>query len=220
MAHASWTRLTLGALIVVVGGGAAYAQAADARALTDWRAYRGIGVPAQWTIRDGLITHTRGGGDLISVESFGNVEITFDWKISPRGNSGVIYRVEEQLGASFQSGPEYQIVDNAGHPDGRSPLTSAASMYGLYAPSRDVTRPAGEWNAGKIVLNGDLVEHWLNGEKVLGAQTGTADWKARVASTKFADWPAFGTLPAGHIVLQDHGDAVEYRNFSVRELRQ
>lgn len=195
-----------------------YAQAADVQSIDEWRAYRGTALPPEWTIRDGVITHTPGGGDLISVESFANVEIAFDWKISPGGNSGVFYRVDEQYGASFQSGPEYQILDNSGHPDGRLPVTAAASLYGIYPPTRDATRPVGEWNAARIVLRGDHVEHWLNGENVLSIEIGSPDWNARIPGTKFADWPAFGVLPEGHIVLQDHGSPVEYRNFTVRAL--
>lgn len=198
--------------------GVGYAQPSGAQPITEWRAYGGVGVPNEWTIGDEVLNHTPGGGDLISVESFANVEITFDWKISPGGNSGVFYRVDEQYGASFQSGPEYQILDNAGHADGRSGISSAASVYGLYAPSSDATRPVGEWNSARIVLLGNHVEHWLNGEKVLSFELGSVDWKTRVAGSKFADWPAFGTLPTGHIVLQDHGNAVEYRNFMVLKL--
>lgn len=215
MARPNCIAFALAAALALCSG---YAQAADLRPITEWRAYHGTGLPPEWTISDGLITHTPGGGDLISVELFGNVEIMFDWKISPGGNSGVLYRVDEQYGAAFQSGPEYQILDNAGHPDGQLPISSAASVYGLYAPAHDATRPVGAFNAARIVLRGNHVEHWLNGEKVLSFEIGSLDWTARLPGTKFADWPAFGILPAGHIVLQDHGDPVEYRNFMVRTL--
>ena len=141
--------------------------AESARPLTEWRAYGGGGMPATWSIMDGVITHTPGGGDLISVETFADFEFDFDWKIAPGGNSGIMYHVDEQFGAPYQSGPEYQILDNAGHSDGKSPLTSAASCYGLYAPAADLTRPVGEWNTGRIVVDGAHVEHWLNGTKVL-----------------------------------------------------
>lgn len=209
----------LAALLSLFGAtGMSLAQFNDARPITEWRAYGGTRIPQEWSISDGVITHTPGGGDLISVESFADVEITFDWKISPGGNSGVIYRVDEQYGGAFQSGPEYQILDNTGHADGKVAISSAASVYGLYAPAHDATRPVGEWNSARIVLQGNHVEHWLNGENVLSFEIGSADWRTRVAGSKFADWPAFGALPAGHIVLQDHGNAVEYRNIMVRTL--
>ena len=211
--------LTLSAFLALASGGViGSAQSADKRPIDEWRAYGGTGIPAEWMIEDGLIRHSPGGGDLISVESFGNVEVTFDWKISPGGNSGVIYRVDESYGASFQSGPEYQILDNAGHSDGQSPMTSAASVYGLSAPTRDATRPVGEWNSARIILQGSHFEHWLNGEKMTSVDVGSTDWKTRVGRSKFAGWPAFGVLPEGHIVLQDHGSPVEYRNFMVQTL--
>lgn len=198
---------------------AAPALAAEsARPLTAWRAYGGTGMPATWSIAGGVITHTPGGGDLISVETFASFEFAFDWKIAPGGNSGIMYRVDEQFGAPYQSGPEYQILDNAGHSDGNSPLTSAASCYGLYAPAADLTKPAGEWNTGKIVVDGAHVEHWLNGTKVLDYDLGSADWKARVAASSFAAWPHYGALPSGHIDLQDHGAEVAFRNLTIRPL--
>lgn len=194
------------------------ALAQDAQPITAWRAYGGTGLPATWTIADGIISHVAGGGDLISVDSFRNFELSFDWRISVGGNSGVMFRADEKYGASFQSGPEYQIIDNVGHADGLVPTTSAASDYGLYAPSSDLTKPVGEWNAAKIVVSGSHVEHWLNGEMVLTYELGSPDWKARVAASKFAAWPAYGTLAEGHIVLQDHESAVEFRNVTIRRL--
>lgn len=203
--------------VMAVASNTSYAQS-EAQLITEWRAYRGAGIPPQWTIADGVISHAPGGGDLISVESFDNFELSFEWKISPGGNSGVMYRVDERYGASFQSGPEYQILDNGGHSDGRVLATTAASVPFLYAPSRDATLPVGEWNAARIIVQGNHVEHWLNGEMVVSVEIGSADWNARVAASKFGAWAAFGTLPAGHIVLQDHGNSVEYRNVMVRKL--
>jgi hypothetical protein len=193
-------------------------SADDSSPLIAWRAYGGTGMPQQWSIAEGVISHSPGGGDLISIDAYRNFELTFDWRISPGGNSGVMYRVDERYGAPYQSGPEYQILDNAGHPDGQSPLTSAASVYGLYAPSADITRPVGEWNAARIVVDGTHVEHWLNGHMVVSYELGSPDWQSRVATSKFAAWPAYGTLPVGHIVLQDHGAAVDYRDIAIRRL--
>jgi hypothetical protein len=218
MRHVIWMAITAVASIALAGSIAGCGQSGDAQPITEWRAYRGTGVPPEWIISDGVISHTPGGGDLISVETFANFELTFEWKITPGGNSGVIYRVDEQFGASFQSGPEYQILDNAGHTDGLSPMTSAASVPALYPPSRDATRPVGEWNTAKIVIAGNRGEHWLNGEQVVTFEIGSPDWVSRVAASKFAAWPAFGTLTEGHIVLQDHGNPLEYRNVMVRRL--
>jgi hypothetical protein len=211
-------RVAAMAVIAMLSVAPALAEDAGFRPLTEWRAWRGTGLPPQWTIGNGVIEHQPGGGDLVSVGIFHNFELSFDWRISTGGNSGVIYRSSEDFPAPYQTGAEYQILDNAGHADGKSPLTSAASNYGLYAPSADLTRPVGEWNAARIIVDGNHVEHWLNGTKVLDYEIGSPDWKQRVAQSKFAAWPEYGTVATGHIDLQDHGNAVAYRNVMIKML--
>jgi len=131
----------------------------------------------------------------------------------------VMYRVSEEGEASYHTGPEVQILDNHGHRDGKSPLTSAGSCYGLYAPSKDVTRPVGSWNEMRLVVKGNHVEHWLNGDKVVEYELFSPDWNARVAGSKFKEWPQFGRIPRGHIALQEHGNRVEFRNIKIRPLK-
>src|SRR5690606_39644101 len=109
--------------------------------------------------------------------------------------------------------------DLAGHADGRSPLTSAGANYGLHPAPRGVVRPAGEWNEARIVADGARVEHWLNGVKIVEYELGSPDWAARVAASKFAEWPAYGQARRGHIGLQDHGDPVWFRNVKIRSIR-
>ena len=208
----------LAALLLL--GSPALAQEADAqgyRPLTEWRAYKGTGIPAQWTIDGTTIQHTPGGGDLVSTEEFQNFDLQFEWQIAPGGNSGVMYRVSEDYPAPYQTGPEYQILDNAsadGHDD---PLQTAAGCYGLYAPAA-AAKPAGEWNSARIIVDGNHVEHWLNGQKVVEYDIGSPDWQARIARSKFTAWPEYATLPGGHIDLQDHGSAVAYRNVRIKIL--
>ena len=203
----------------LVGAVPAGAAESGFRPLAAWRSYGSAGpVPPTWVIADGVIEHVPGGGDLISVEAFGSFELDFDWRISQGGNSGVMYRVGEGPGAPYETGPEYQILDNAGHADGANPRTSAASCYGLYAPVADLTKPVGSWNSGKIVVIGRHVEHWLNGTRVLTYELGSAEWLSRVAASKFAAWPNYGRLSRGHIVLQDHGSEVAYRNILIKVL--
>ena len=188
------------------------------RPLTEWRAAGGGAMPDTWKINGEIISHKPGGGDIESIDTFADFELTFDWRIAPGGNSGVAYRVGDGTGAAYERGPEYQILDNAGHADGKNPLTSAGSVYGLYPPSQDATRPAGEWNSGRIVVDGAHVEHWLNGVRIVQYELGSSDWTERVAGSKFVAWPHFGKAGVGHIVLQDHGSAVDYRNMRIRLL--
>jgi hypothetical protein len=188
------------------------------RPLTDWWAADGGAMPDTWQINDDIISHKPGGGDIESVDTFADFELAFDWRIAPGGNSGVAYRVGDGTGAAYERGPEYQILDNARHADGKNPLTSAGSVYGLYPPSQDATRPAGEWNSGRIVVDGTHVEHWLNGVRIVEYELGSPDWTQRVATSKFVAWPQFGKARAGHIVLQDHESAVDYRNVRIRLL--
>ncbi len=188
----------------------------DGATLQGWRGYRKDTCPDGWQVVDGALTRVKGGGDIVTVETFDDFELSIDWRIAPRGNSGIMYRVAETEGASYMTGPEYQILDNAGHGDGRHTLTSAASCYGLYAPSKDAARPAGEWNRARIVARGNHVEHWLNGEKVVEYEIGSDDWNRRVAGSKFKAWPQFAKVRKGHLCLQDHGDRVEYKNIKIR----
>ena len=185
-----------------------------------WRGYRMEGVPEGWSVKDGVLSFTPGGegGDIITREQFQDFELRLEWKLAEAGNSGIFFRVAETGRYTYWTGPEMQVLDNDGHRDGQSPLTSAGANYGLHAPSVDATRPVGEWNEVRIVVRGNDVEHWLNGERVVSYSLGSEEWTALVAGSKFAEWPGYGEAPMGHIGLQDHGDPVWYRNIAIREL--
>jgi hypothetical protein len=174
--------------------------------------------PANWESVDNTL-HCKGGGvDLKTAEQYGDFDLRFEWKVSPGANSGVMYRVSQETDPAYFTGPEYQIVDNVGHPDGKTPKTSAASLYDLYAPNKDLTKPVGDWNDARIVISHSHVEHYLNGKRVVAYELGSAEWKKRVAASKFAEWKKFGTNRRGHVVLQDHGDQVWYRNVRIKSL--
>lgn len=189
--------------------------------LDRWRGYRQADPPAGWSVEDGILTFTpgAGGGDLMTREQFGDFELELEWKIGEGGNSGIFYRATEAERAPYWTGPEFQILHNEGHPDGRTPATSAGSNYALHAPIEDVTRPPGEWNRVRIVLDGARVEHWMNDVKIVEYELWTDEWRDLVAGTKFVDWPAYGMARTGHIGLQDHGDPVSFRNIRIRVAR-
>jgi hypothetical protein len=194
----------------------------DGKSLDGWRKFKGKEPGDRWQAINGVLAFDpakgKSGGDIITVEQFDNFELVLEWKISKGGNSGVMYRVTEERNAPYETGPEYQLLDNKGHGDGRNPLTAAASAYAVYAPAKDVTKPIGEWNQTKIIVNGSHVEHWLNGEKVVEYEFGSEDWLKRVKSSKWKDVPTYGKAAKGHIDLQDHGDKVEFRNIKIRAL--
>ena len=181
-----------------------------------WRGYRRPDVPPGWQVVDGALTRVEPAGDLVTVEQFGDFELAFEWRIAPGGNSGVMFHVSEDHEAPWETGPEYQILDDEAHRDGLDPRTSAGANYALHAPEADETRPAGEWNEARLVVRGPHVEHWLNGAKLLEYELWSDDWSQRVAASKFGAMPDYGTRPRGHIVLQDHGARVAYRNIRVR----
>ncbi|MCE9557255.1 MAG: DUF1080 domain-containing protein [Planctomycetes bacterium] len=190
----------------------------DGKTTDGWRGYRKPMAPAGWVVEDGALARKGGGGDLLSKDKFGDFELRFEWKVSPGANSGVMYRVSETEGASYMTGPEYQVLDNAKHHDGRSPLTSAAALYALYPADQAVTKPVGQYNEARIVVKGQHVEHWLNGKKVVETEINGDDWNKRIAASKFKGWKKFGQNSEGHIVIQDHGDPVWYRNIRIKKL--
>jgi hypothetical protein len=189
----------------------------DGVSLTGWRAYKTATPPAGWKAVNGELVHDGAGGDLMTVEQYGDFELRLDWKIAKNGNSGIIYRIGDGP-YPWSTGPEFQVLDNAGHKDGQSPLTSAGSNFAVNPPLKDVTRPVGEWNEARLIARGNHVEHWMNGVKLLEYDIGSADWEARVKASKFATRPGYGRVKRGYIALQDHGDVVSYRNIRIKIL--
>lgn len=200
----------------------------DGHSLSGWHGYHAPTPPPQWTVVDGALT-TPGtptpealGGDLITDATFENFELVLEWRIARAGNSGVFFRVQEegdkypQDKYPWQSGLEYQLLDDANRAE--PPLERTGSLFLLYAPTQDATRPSGQYNETRITVDHDHVEHWLNGVKVASYTIGSADFQARVAATKFRRYPGFAATARGHIGLQDHGDAVSFRSIRIRAL--
>jgi hypothetical protein len=188
----------------------------DGKTMAGWRAFRSTTPPAGWRAIDGELVRQDKGGDLMTAEQFDNFELRLEWKVSASGNSGIMFRVTDQGNQTYETGPEFQILDNAGHKDGKDPMTSAGSNYAMHPPVRDVTRPVGEWNEVRLIVNGAHVEHWMNGVKLLEYELWSEDWDKRMKASKFAKMPGYGRAKRGHLVLQDHGDLVWFRNIKIK----
>lgn len=198
----------------------------DGQTTAGWRGYKSQSMPASWKIEHGSLLSRREpgdtAGDIVTVDQYDDFELRLDWKMTKGGNSGVVYRATEQHDNVWESGPEFQILDNAGHLDGLNTLASAGACYAVFAPARDATRPLGQWNQTRIVAHGKHVEHWLNGEQLLEYDIDSQRWQAHVKTSKFyltaygqGNW---GRTVKGHIALQDYGGAIEYRNIKLRPL--
>ena len=192
----------------------------DGESLGDWREFGKDSLPAGWVINNRGELHFTGSGqgDIMTKGQFDDFEFSLEWRVSPAGNSGIMFRVTEEYDTPWKSGAEMQVLDNNWHPDGRSALTSAGANYALYPAASDVTREVGEFNEVRIVARKHHIEHWLNGEKIVEYETDSSEWEDLVKKSKFARYPGYGRSMKGHIVLQDHGDKVWYRNIKIRPL--
>jgi Domain of Unknown Function (DUF1080) len=192
----------------------------DGTSTSAWRGYKSPTFPAGWRIVDGVLTKSGSVGDLVSKDQFGSFELALDWNLSSGGNAGIFYRGTEEYDHIYWSAPEYQLLDDANHPDGKSRLTSAGAAYALYPSPAGVVKPAGEWNSTLIVVNGNRVQHWLNGQRLLEYELGSPDWEAKVKASKFVAYPNYGRAPRGYIGIQgDHDGVLSIRNVRIREIK-
>ncbi|HJZ72901.1 MAG TPA: DUF1080 domain-containing protein [Vicinamibacterales bacterium] len=190
----------------------------DGRTTTGWRGFRQPQMPAGWQVVDGALTRVGRAADIVTVDEFGDFELTLEWKLPRNGNSGIFYRVTEEDDVMWHVAPEFQLIDNA-YSEPLKPVQLAGANYDLHPPSRDVTRAIGSWNEARVIARGAHVEHWLNGVKVVEYELWTADWERRVRESKFRDYPKYGRARRGHIGLQDHDGPVAFRNIRIRELK-
>lgn len=210
----------------------------DGNSLDGWIGLGRDQIPeAHWTIENNAIkkipsgevpTAADGqpleGGDIMTVDTYRNFEFKWEWKISEGGNSGIKYNVSEEMSTSHEPvygalGFEYQILDDEEHPDGEDPTHRSGGLYDLISPNdQKELMPVGEWNKSRLVFNGNHGEHWLNARKVVEFDLNTDEFQQRFEESKYANIEGFADKRSGHIVLQDHGDAVWYRNLKIRVL--
>lgn len=193
-----------------------------------FKGYKQAGFPAKgWTLKDGVLLHAAqgGGGDVLTADQYGDFELAFEFKTGAKANSGIMYRVAETLDTPWMTGPEYQVIDDAGNDLKPEDAHSTGACYDLISPAgAKPMKPAGEWNQGRIYLRNGQLQHWVNGAKVVeatifdAAGKPTDEWKRKIAGSKFKDYTGFGVLPRGHLAFQDHGDEVGYRGVRVRAL--
>jgi hypothetical protein len=203
----------------------------DGKTNDGWRSVRGPDFPTGgWEIKDGvLIINETGGaesasaGDIITKAKYSNFELQLEFKITPGANSGIKTFVDPDLnkGPGSAIGPEFQILDDEHHPDaklGRDGNRTIGSLYDMKtAPTTKKVMPIGEWNHARILSDNKRLTYWLNGEKTIDIERGAKEWRDLVAISKYKIWPNFGELTEGHILLQDHGNQVFYRNIKIRD---
>ncbi|MFK7790591.1 MAG: DUF1080 domain-containing protein [Phycisphaeraceae bacterium] len=196
----------------------------DGSSTEHFRGYKQEGFPTKgWNIEEGsalrVIGKTKGASDIITKEQYGDFDLRWEWKVAPGANSGIMYRVEEGKGPTYKTGPEYQILEDSKHGDGKNAKTSAGALYALIACNeKKALKPVGEWNTSRIVMHDNKVHHYLNGELVVAYTWASDEIKALVAKSKFKNWGEFMTKDKGHIAFQYHNDDVWYRNIRIKDL--
>lgn len=196
----------------------------DGKTTDGWHSFNKPELGAAWKVDNGtlhLAQHEgEEAGDATTAGEYEDFDLKLDWKISPKGNSGVLFLVQEGPGheRSYHTGPEMQVLDNNGHPDAKIIKHRAGDLYDLITSKPETVKPAGQWNHIEIKLHKDKLEFWQNGVKVVSTTLWDADWNALVAGSKFKNMPDFAKFRKGHIALQDHGNEVWYKNIKIRKL--
>lgn len=202
----------------------------DGTTTKGWHSYGKAAAGEAWQADSGTLHlnsrekeewHSKDGGDLVSDDVFSNFHLKLEWKISLGGNSGIMFYVQDDTAKykyTFWTGPEMQVLDDERHEDRKTPTHLAGSLYDLIQATPGAVKPAGEWNQAEIIANNGKLDFFLNGVNVVSTTMWDDNWKNMLAKSKFTEWPDFGTFRSGHIVFQDHGNEVWYRNIMIKKL--
>jgi Domain of Unknown Function (DUF1080) len=196
----------------------------DGKTKTGWHSYGKPTAGERWQIADSTIyvdTTKKSDGDLVTDAEYANFDLKLEWKIAPGGNSGIIFYVHEdtaKYNETYKTGPEMQVLDNDGHSDGKITKHRAGDLYDLIKSSTEPVKPVGQWNEVEIMSNNGKLDLFLNGSNVVSTTLWDDNWKKLIAGSKFKNMPDWGTFKSGKIALQNHGNAVWYRNIRIKKL--
>jgi hypothetical protein len=190
----------------------------DGHGFEHWRGYGQDSMPDSWAIIEGAMYNAVPGTDLVTRAQYADFEIEFEWKLEPGGNSGVMFRVTEDRDYPWMTGPEYQLFDNPSGGQDLRGIHAAGANYDVHPADTSAAHPAGAWNAGRILVRGSHVEHWLNGAKVVEYELMSPGWLEAVAGSKWAAYPDYGRRAQGHVALQGDHEPVWFRNMRIRRL--
>jgi hypothetical protein len=193
----------------------------DGKSTEGWRTYQNQPNDS-WEVVNGELHCKKNGvkkrSDLITKDEYASFELQFDWKVGKGANSGALYHVLETHHSSYETGPEYQLIDDLGYPEKLEEWQKSGSDYAMHPPLKIASKPAGEYNHTRILVNGDHVQHWLNGVKVADFHSWTPEWEKLKKEGKWKDYPDYGMAKSGYIALQDHGGGIWFRNIKIKKL--
>jgi hypothetical protein len=183
------------------------------------RGWQHPGLPAGWTIHHGVLSKSGPVDDLVTTRKYRDFDLELEWNIGKAGNSGIFYRATHQYDEVYWTGPEYQLLDDQNTDDGKQRITAAGSVYAVYPAPAGIVHPYGQWNRARIVVRGNHVTYWMNGQRIIDYVLGSPDWKKRVAASKFSAYPGYGLAPEGLIGIQgNHPGSVKIRDMRIKVL--
>lgn len=193
----------------------------DGKTIDHWRTFKNLPDDSWKVINGALYCKLDSEGvtkrsDLITKDQYASFELQLDWKVDKDANSGILYHVVETHDGTYQTGPEYQLIDDA--ISDLEPWQKSGADYAMHPPTKLAAKPVGEYNHTKIIVHGDHVEHWLNGEKVADFHAWTPEWQKLKSTGKWKDYPDYGNAKLGFIALQDHGGGIWFKNIKVKKL--